>query len=70
AYCPWSGWGPRGGAPGGASLAHRAGRLPAPSAAPAWARPAVFLGRHSLTVYILHQPVIIAILLLLGVRFF
>lgn len=55
---------------GRAYLTYRANTLPAPSAAPAWARPAVFLGRHSLTVYILHQPVIIAILLLLGVRFF
>ena len=66
---PLAGRGPPGRGLGRLYLASRERGLPA-LPPPPWARPAVFLGRHSLIVYILHQPVIIAILLLLGVRFF
>jgi len=51
-------------------LEARTHRFPLPRETPLWARPAVFLGRHSLIIYLLHQPLIIAVLLLLGVRFF
>lgn len=56
----------------GPLLVPRLGTRPGPEApapTPRWARPAVFLGRHSLVIYILHQPVIIAVLMLSGVRF-
>jgi len=67
---PWLGVVLLGVALGRLYVAARERGLAVPSPPPSWARPAVFLGRHSLIVYILHQPVIIAILLLLGVRFF
>jgi uncharacterized membrane protein len=40
-----------------------ASSTPSPSAA----RPLAFLGRHSLVVYLVHQPILLAALILLGV---
>jgi uncharacterized membrane protein len=40
-----------------------ASSIPRPSAV----RPLAFLGRHSLVVYLVHQPVLLAALILLGV---
>ncbi len=42
--------------------------FPIRTEAPAFAHPLMFLGRHSLTIYFLHQPVIILLLLLLAHR--
>jgi uncharacterized membrane protein len=44
------------------------GKLDAsPSARPPSVEPLTFLGRHSLLVYLVHQPILLAALLLLGV---
>jgi len=40
-----------------------------PPRAPRWLRPLVFLGRHALIVYLIHQPLLVALLTLFGVRF-
>ena len=42
-----------------------AGRRSRPGT-PVPARPLAFLGRHSLTIYLVHQPVIVALLVLFG----
>jgi uncharacterized membrane protein len=51
-----------------ATLARRAGLLPrlATIDPPAWTRPLAFAGRHSLAVYLIHQPVLIGALWLVA----
>ena len=44
-----------------------AGRKPVRAEAPALTRPLAFTGRHTLVIYLVHQPILIAILAALGI---
>ena len=44
-----------------------AGRKPSGGATPAPVRPLAFIGRHTLFIYLVHQPILIAILAALGI---
>ena len=64
---PWFGVMLLGVAAGNALYGDRRKRAAPPIPRPRTVRPLAFLGRHSLTVYLVHQPVLLAALALLGV---
>jgi uncharacterized membrane protein len=64
---PWFGVMLLGVAVGNTLYGGRVKRTDRPSSRPPAARPLTFLGRHSLPVYLVHQPILLAALVLLGV---
>ena len=58
---PWSGFFLYGAALGQVLYKERRSRLPQPS----WLQPLTALGRHSLAVYLIHQPILLATLYIL-----